>query len=36
MRTIKNIDAVFEVRNAGDEVRNAGSDNSGSGRRTDD
>ena len=36
MRTIKNIDSVFEVRNAGNEVRNAGSDNSGSGRRADD
>ncbi|MFM8390544.1 MAG: RelA/SpoT family protein, partial [Actinomycetota bacterium] len=36
MRTIQNIDSVFEVRNAGNEVRNAGNDNSGSARRTDD
>jgi hypothetical protein len=36
MRTIKNIDSVFEVRSAGDEVRDAGNDNSGSGRRADD
>ena len=37
MRTIKNIDSVFEVRNAGNEVRSAGeSDNSGPERRADD
>ncbi|MFM7094389.1 MAG: ACT domain-containing protein, partial [Actinomycetota bacterium] len=36
MRTIKNIDSVFEVRNAGNEVRDAGNDNSGSARRADD